>query len=80
MAKVVGQNLNFDVNYVDGEVLLDSTQMCVNQVKSFTKSSRLFKEKLSEKPLHRVYVQCVEQNSSHHCAILGENINPKCRL
>ena len=63
-AKVVGQNLNFDVNYVDGEVQLDGMQMCVNQVKSFTKSaqSRLFKEKLSGKPLHRVYVQCVEKN------------------
>ncbi|XP_067685421.1 uncharacterized protein [Haliotis asinina] len=38
----------------------DLTAMRVNQVKSFTESaqSRSFVEKLSEKPLHRVYMQC----------------------
>ena len=53
-------------DYVDGEVLLDGTSLGVNQVKLAIKTaqSRKFEEKLSEKPLHRVYLQCVDRDSN----------------
>ncbi|XP_067655947.1 sushi, von Willebrand factor type A, EGF and pentraxin domain-containing protein 1-like [Haliotis asinina] len=39
-AKVIGHNLKFEVDFVDGDVLLDGSVIGVNQVKSFTKSAQ----------------------------------------
>ena len=65
-AQVVGQDLNINIEFKDGAVLLDGTEMGVNQAKLYVKAkqSQAFKDVLSGKPLHRVYVQCVEQNSN----------------
>ena len=65
-AQDVGQLINVNVSLVDGCVLLDGTSMEVKQAKRYIKSKQgqFFKDQLNAKPLHRVYVKCVEQNSN----------------
>ena len=42
-AKDVGHNLNVGVDFVDGSVLLDGTEMSVNQAKCHIKSAEFLK-------------------------------------
>lgn len=61
--EVVGQSFVIDVRFDDGCVLLYGALMDVNQARCFIKpwQGQSFKDVLSSKPLHRVYV---EQNSN----------------
>lgn len=58
---VCWQSLGVNVQFDEGCVFLDGAPMDVNQDKCFIKARQ---DELHGKPLHRMYVQCVQQNSN----------------